>query len=65
MAAVTPQAILCELGSYYPAGSVVKPPPRQAAGTLAASERQRRRESSTEKKVHLENVVGVCRRKKC
>jgi len=33
MAAVTPQKVQCEIGSYYPAGSSVKPPPRQAAGT--------------------------------
>jgi len=36
MAAVTPQQRQCELGSYYPAGTLVKPPLRQAAGTLAA-----------------------------
>ena len=37
MAAVTPQKRQCEFGSYYPAGSLVKPPPRKAAGTLSAS----------------------------
>jgi len=36
MAAVTPQTILCEFGSLYPAGILVKPPPRKAAGTLGA-----------------------------
>ena len=36
MAAVTPQKRQCELGSYYPAGSSVKPLPRKAAGTLYA-----------------------------
>jgi hypothetical protein len=35
MAAVTPQKRQWELGSYYPAGSSVKPPPRKAAGTLS------------------------------
>ena len=34
IAALTPQKRQCEFGSYYPAGSAVKPPPRQAAGTL-------------------------------
>ena len=37
MAALAPQQRQCELGSYYPAGTLVKPPLRQAAGTLAAS----------------------------
>jgi len=37
MAAVAPQKRQCELGSYYPAASSVKPPPRKAAGTLSAS----------------------------
>ena len=41
MAAVTPQKRQCEIGSYYPAGSSVKPPPRKAAGTLYASRRER------------------------
>ena len=36
MAAVAPQQRQCELGSYYPAGSLVKPPLRQAAQTLPA-----------------------------
>jgi len=36
MAAVSPLERQCEFGSYYPAGSSVKPPPRKAAGTLAA-----------------------------
>ena len=40
MAALTPQKQQCEFGSYYPAGSVVKPPPRKAAGTLYAICRQ-------------------------
>jgi len=35
MAAVAPQKWQCELGSYYPAGTLVKPPPRKAAGTLS------------------------------
>jgi hypothetical protein len=35
MAALAPQKRQCELGSYYPAASLVKPPPRKAAGTLA------------------------------
>ena len=37
MAAVTPHQRQCELESYYPARSAVKPPPRKAAGTLQAS----------------------------
>ena len=37
MAAVTPQKQRCEHGSYYPAGTLVKPLPRQAAGLLCAS----------------------------
>ena len=32
MAAVTPLERQCGIGSYYPAGSSVKPPPRKAAG---------------------------------
>ena len=36
MAALAPQKRQCELGSYYPAGSSVKPPPRKAAWTLCA-----------------------------
>ena len=36
MAALAPQQRQCELGSYYPAATLVKPPLRQAAGTLAA-----------------------------
>ena len=36
MAALAPQQRQCELGSYYPAGTLVKPPLRQAARTLAA-----------------------------
>ena len=31
MAALAPQQRQCELGSYYPAGTLVKPPLRQAA----------------------------------
>jgi len=34
MAALAPQQRQCELGSYYPAGTLVKPPLRQAAWTL-------------------------------
>jgi len=34
IAAVTPQKRQCEFGSYYPAGTLVKPLPRQAAGTF-------------------------------
>ena len=34
MAAVPPQAILCEIARLSPAASSVKPPPRKAAGTL-------------------------------
>ena len=34
MAALAPQKRQCELGSYYPAATLVKPPLRQAAGTL-------------------------------
>ena len=41
MAAVTPQQRQCEPGSYYPAGTLVKPPLRQAAWTLSASGGQR------------------------
>jgi len=37
MAALAPQQRQCELGSYYPAATLVKPPLRQAAGTLPAS----------------------------
>ena len=37
MAALAPQQRQCELRSYYPAGTLVKPPLRQAAGTLGAS----------------------------
>jgi len=36
IAALAPQKRQCELGSYYPAGTLVKPLPRQAAGTLEA-----------------------------
>jgi len=36
IAALAPQKRQCELGSYYPAGSLVKPPPRKAATTLYA-----------------------------
>jgi len=39
MAAVTPQKRQCELGSYYPAQTFVKPLPRQYATTLHASQR--------------------------
>ena len=34
MAAITPQKRQCELGSYYPARTFVKPLPRQYATTL-------------------------------
>jgi len=37
MAAVTPQKVRCEIGSYYPAGTLVKPPLRQYAEPLPAS----------------------------
>ena len=37
IAAVTPQKQRCEHGSYYPAGTLVKPLPRHAAGLLCAS----------------------------
>jgi len=37
IAVVTPQKQRCELESYYPAGTLVKPLPRQAAGLLCAS----------------------------
>ena len=40
MAALAPQQRQCELGSYYPAGALVKPPLRQAAGTLVAMRAQ-------------------------
>jgi len=33
---ISPQKRQYELGSYYPAGTLVKPLPRQAAGTLGA-----------------------------
>ena len=36
MAALAPQQRQYEFGSYYPAGTLVKPPLRQAAGTLPA-----------------------------
>ena len=41
MAALVPQKVQCELESYYPAGTLVKPPLRQAAGTLVATLRKR------------------------
>ena len=41
MAALAPQKRQCERGSYYPAGTLVKPPLRQAAGTLCTSWGQR------------------------
>jgi len=37
IAALAPQKRQCELGSYYPARTFVKPLPRQAAGTLGVS----------------------------
>ena len=40
IAAVSPQKRQCELGSYYPARTFVKPLPRQYATTLGASEVQ-------------------------
>ena len=55
--------ICANLQVHRPPEYLCNPRPRKAAGTLAASERERRRESLTEKEVHLENVVGVCRRK--
>ena len=39
IAAVSPQKRQCELGSYYPARTFVKPLPRQYATTLQASRR--------------------------
>ena len=36
IAAVSPQKRQCELGSYYPARTFVKPLPRQYATTLGA-----------------------------
>jgi len=41
MAAVAPQKRQCELGSYYPAASVVKPPPRKAAGRCTQAGQQK------------------------
>ena len=46
MAALAPQKRQCELGSYYPAASLVKPPPRKAAGTLGVSGGRRRGQAS-------------------
>ena len=40
IAAVPPQQRQCELGSYYPARTFVKPLPRQYASPLGASEVQ-------------------------
>jgi len=40
MAALAPQQRQCEFGSYYPAGTLVKPPLRQAARPLGESGRQ-------------------------
>ena len=37
MAALAPQKRQCELESYYPAATLVKPPLRQAARTLYAT----------------------------
>ena len=42
IAAVSPQKRQCELGSYYPAQTFVKPLPRQYATTLYATQRQHR-----------------------
>jgi len=36
-ATLAPQKRQCEFGSYYPAGTLVKPLPRQAAGRYMAS----------------------------
>ena len=49
MAALAPQKRQCELGSYYPARTFVKPPPRKAAGALCAS-RNSLKEKSVERK---------------
>ena len=56
MAALAPQQRQCELGSYYPAGTLVKPPLRQAAGTLAAMRRKRRRETIVLKRNYCPKV---------
>ena len=37
IAALAPHKRQCEFGSYYPAGTLVKPLPRQAASALSAS----------------------------
>ena len=59
MAAVTPQKRQCELESYYPAGSSVKPPPRKAAGALGVMRRKRSGKSSRfEKKVELKRIMS-------
>ena len=49
MAALAPQQRQCELESYYPAGTLVKPPLRQAAGTLWAILRTAHRETEKPK----------------
>ena len=43
IAALAPQKRQCEFGSYYPAGTLVKPLPRKAAWTLWASLRTAQR----------------------
>jgi len=37
IAALAPQKRQCDFGSYYPAGTFVKPLPRQAAGTVVCN----------------------------
>ena len=61
MAALAPQKRQCELGSLYPAGSLVKPPPRKAAGTLGVSGRtvQRTKTRKIEKKCNFVTAKKV------
>jgi len=40
IAALAPQKRQCEFGSYYPAGTFVKPLPRQAAGRCTSAEQK-------------------------
>ena len=56
MAALAPRKRQCELGSYYPAGTLVKPPLRQAAGTLCA---MRRTVSNEHDEIKVENLYKV------
>ena len=57
IAALTPQKRQCEFGSYYPAGTLVKPPPRQAAGTLGASGRQSGWQETRNQNVRSRNLT--------